>query len=95
MLRRLHLHLLLAFALLVAQQIAFAHAQTHALKGSTPDSQVCEVCVVAAQLGNAPVATTASFDIDLRFAVAAHADHAVFLPRPTRSFCSRAPPSWF
>lgn len=92
MLRRLHLHLLLAFALLVAQQIAFTHAQTHALKGSTPDSQVCEECVVAAQLGSAPITTTAGFDIDLRFAVAPYAIHSVFLPGPTRSFCSRAPP---
>jgi len=85
-------HLLLVLALLFSQQVAFAHAQEHQLKGTASDQRACEQCALAAQLGSAPAAVAASFDNGLGFPVPEYSAGSVHTPGASAPFRSRAPP---
>ncbi len=87
--------LLLVIALLFSQQLAFAHAQEHQLKGTTSDKQACEQCTLATQLGGTPTSAAPSLDNGLAHSAPRIALHSVFLPGASAPFSSRAPPASF
>lgn len=92
MLRRLSIHLLFAFVLLLTQQLAIAHGSSHPLKGGLGESQGCHICVMSAQTSGPVTASTPDFTSDLRYALASSVPAIVVLPALQRAFHSRAPP---
>lgn len=92
MARRTVLNLLLAVVLLLAQQLAAAHALSHHDEGGVPE-HVCELCVAAAQLASglpsaAPVLTAAPAAIAPQTATP-----SIRARTPHLAYRSRAPPS--
>jgi len=85
--------LLLVLALLFSQQVAFAHAQDHQLKGTASDQGACQQCALAAQLGSAPTAAATSFDNSLSFPVPEYSGDSIHTPGAFAPFRSRAPPA--
>ena len=97
--KRTLIHVLLAFAMLLAQQVMLAHAATHL--GQPPVSQdkqplphkVCEQCMLSAQLGGLLVGKTLTFDAP-RGVTALLPENPRVVHGPTlRAFRSRAPPA--
>lgn len=98
--KRALIHLLLAFALLLAQQAMLGHWATHLSKPAStqdrqvPDNKVCDDCVLSAQLASALVGKVALFDPDRgNVGNIFHAPRG-FIPTPVRAFSSRAPPTF-
>jgi len=85
--------LLLVIALLFSQQVAFAHAQEHQLKGTASDQRACQQCAMVAQLGSTPTAPAASFDNGLGFPVPEYSAGSIHTPGAFAPFRSRAPPA--
>ena len=96
--KRVLIHVLLAFALLLGQQAMLAHAATHLGKAPAsqdqklPQHKVCEQCSLSAQFGSALVGKFLTFEpargaIDL----ALHRPQVLCTATP-RAFRSRAPP---
>lgn len=97
--KRALIHVLLALALLLAQQAALAHAATHLAKppatqdDQLPQHKVCAHCELSAQFSSAMVGKLLSFETQSGI--------AGFLPHPAqvlytatpRAFRSRAPPA--
>jgi hypothetical protein len=87
--RRALIHVLLAFALLLAQQTVVAHAVTHLPQPPASEDQqlpkhkVCELCVLSAQFGSAMPGKLLSME--------APRDDAVLKPQHLRPFCSSTP----
>jgi hypothetical protein len=98
--RRTLTHILLILALLVGQQMAFAHAATH-LTGQLPTqdkqlphSKACDQCVQGAQLGAALLDTAPASSSVRASSIDLVADcRSVHIPSPFRAFSSRAPPT--
>ena len=85
------LNALLAFLLLLAQQLMAAHEVSHGDEGSAPP-HVCEMCALAAQLGSA-VPSAAPVLPAAAPAVECQPYHAVVhAARRLVAFHSRAPP---
>jgi hypothetical protein len=96
--KRALIQVLLAFALLLGQQVMLAHAATHLRKApETPNKQlpqhkVCEQCSLSAQLGSALVGKLLSFEpASCAIDFALHRPQ-VFHTATPRAFHSRAPP---
>jgi hypothetical protein len=100
-LKRALTHVLLALALLLGQQAAFAHAATHLGKApATQDQQlphttVCEQCVQCAQF-SAALLDLAPLASQVWVPSAAYLTDgvSVHIPTPLRAFSSRAPPAY-
>jgi hypothetical protein len=100
--QRACLRLLLALALLLSQQIAFAHAISHFASQPArsdqqlPDNKVCDQCIQGAQFGAALLDSGGAHSI---FQAAASVSHprpeSVYQPLSLPPFASRAPPSFF
>ena len=96
--KRVLIHVLLAFALLLAQQTIVAHAVTHLAKPPASEDQqlpkhkVCELCVLSAQFGSAMPGKVLSVKAPRDAAgLALHHPQALRSSTP-RAFRSRAPP---
>ena len=98
--KRALIHILLAFALLVAQQAMLAHWATHLGKPAPtqdqplPHSKTCDHCVLSAQLASALVGKVAVFDPDRGGVGNVIPTSRGFIPTPVRAFSSRAPPTF-
>lgn len=90
--RRLSIHLLLAFFLLVTQQLAIAHGSSHPLKGTAGESNSCHICVISGQTSGPVTAATPDFTTDLRYVLQPSVPCLDVQPAPVRAFRSRAPP---
>jgi len=97
--KRALIHVLLAFALLLAQQAMLAHAATHLAKPPAsqdkqlPQHKVCEQCALSAQFGSAPIGKLLSFEAQRGVVQPApHRAQVVHTSTP-RAFHSRAPPA--
>jgi hypothetical protein len=92
-------HLLLAFALLLAQQVTLAHATTHLAQPPAnqdkqlPHHKVCDQCMLSAQFGSALVGKTLTFDPPRGVACLPPEDPRVVHRSTLRAFRSRAPPA--
>ena len=98
--KRALIHVLLAFALLVAQQAMLGHWTTHLGKPAPtqdrqlPDNKVCDDCVLSAQLASALVGKVAVFDPARGDPANVFHTPRGFIPTPVRAFSSRAPPTF-
>ena len=96
--KRALIHLLLAVALLVAQQAMLGHWATHLSKPPTqdqplPDNKVCDDCVLSAQLASALLGKVALFEPERGDAGKLVHTPRGFVPAAIRAFSSRAPPT--
>ena len=96
--KRALIHLLLAFALLLAQQTVVAHAVTHLAKPPASEDQqlpkhkVCELCLWSAQFCGAALGKLLSVETPRGAAgLTAHHQPTLYSSTP-RAFRSRAPP---
>lgn len=98
---RLLLFLLLAFALLFAQQGAAMHALSHLTEPlpshsqqdkQLPHSPACEKCVAYAGVGSAVAASGLSLSAPAVAAEHLQCESSGRLPQPVRRYHSRAPP---
>jgi hypothetical protein len=93
-------HVLLAFALLLAQQAMLGHWATHLAKPAStqdkqlPENKVCDDCVLSVQLATALVGKVAVFDADQGGVGSMFHAPRGFVPTPVRAFSSRAPPTF-
>lgn len=91
--------ILLAAALLFAQQVGVAHAVAHGA-GNAPTHQHgkgvpmqgCDECVAFAQVQGGPGSFLVTASPAADFAVPPFVAHDDWQPAPTRAFSSRAPP---
>jgi len=97
--KRTLIHVLLAFALLLAQQVTLAHAATHlgqppvTQDKQLPQHKVCEQCMLSAQFGSLLVGKTLTFDPP-RGVTSLFPENPRAIHGPTlRAFRSRAPPA--
>lgn len=99
--RRLLFSLLLAFALLFAQQGAVLHALAHLAEGTPaqsqqekhlPHSPACDKCVAYAGIGSAASSAPLAFDGQGASGVLAAAVLFLILSSPLHPYRSRAPP---
>lgn len=90
--RRLSIHLLLAFFLLLTQQLAIAHGSSHPLKGTAGESSACHICVISGQASGPITAATPDFTTDLRYVLQASVPCLDVQPALLRAFRPRAPP---
>ncbi|HTS53440.1 MAG TPA: hypothetical protein VMH26_09230 [Burkholderiales bacterium] len=97
--KRVLIHVLLGFALLLAQQGMLAHAATHLAKPPAtedkqlPQHKVCEQCSLSAQFGSAMVGKLPSFEAQRAIVdLPPHRPRVVYTETP-RAFRSRAPPT--
>jgi uncharacterized protein YfaQ (DUF2300 family) len=98
--KRALIHVLLAFALLLAQQAMLAHAATHLAKPpATQDNQhqlpqhkVCAECALSAQFGSAMVGKALSFELQRGIVDLPPHRPQVLCASTPRAFHSRAPP---
>lgn len=98
-LRLLLSRVLLAAALLFAQQVGIAHAVAHGA-GNAPahqhgkgvPMQGCDECVAFAQVQGGPGSFVVAAQPATGFVLPQFASHADWQPAPTRAFSSRAPP---
>jgi hypothetical protein len=93
----LFLRLLLVFALLFAQQGAFAHGISHTLaehsqEQSLPHDKHCDLCAVYAQIGSAIGISEIHFDFASSFEAAPATHSASFHSIAFTAFAARAPP---
>lgn len=95
------LFLLLAFALLFAQQGAAIHALSHLSEPlpnhsqqdkHLPHSPACDKCVVYAGIGSAVAASKLIIPSDTLHALPVAAIQPALLSQPTRLYLARAPP---
>jgi hypothetical protein len=98
--KRVLIHVLLAFALLLGQQALLAHAATHLGKPPAsqdkqlPEHKVCELCTLSGQFGSALTGKLASFAAQREsIQHAPHPAQIVHTSTP-RAFHSRAPPAF-
>src|SRR5215813_3765725 len=96
--KRALIHLLLAFALLLAQQTVVAHAVTHLAKPPASEDQqlpkhkVCELCLLSAQFCGAAPGKLLSMEVPRHAAVLAPQHLQPLCSSTPRAFRSRAPP---
>lgn len=96
---RFLLPLLLAFALLFAQQGAAMHALGHILSEQAqqdkqaPHSPACEQCTAYAQLGSALGSSTYSFSVDAALSKAVRQRTTPFCSTHTLTAAARGPPA--
>jgi hypothetical protein len=87
--KRVLIHVLLAFALLLAQQTMAAHAVTHLAQPATgedqqlPKHKVCGLCLLSAQFCGAMPGKLLSME--------APRDAAILTPRHLQPLCSSTP----
>lgn len=100
LLKRALTHVLLAVALLVSQQAAFAHAATHLGKAPAtqdkqlPHTKVCGQCVLGVQLGTALLDMAPPCSATWMPSLGYLADDAsAHIPTLLPAFSSRAPPT--
>ena len=89
--------LLLAFALLFAQQGGAVHAIQHTLAEKTQDQSLphdkpCDLCAVYAQIGSAIGSSDIRFDFAASFAATLTTHFATFHSVAFTAFAARAPP---
>ena len=97
MLRSTLLKLLLALALLFAQQGAVTHSISHVLAEqsqdqSQPHHEHCDLCAVYAQIGSAIGSSHVSFDFTSSFGEVLAAHSVSFRSIAFTAFAARAPP---
>jgi hypothetical protein len=98
--KRALIHVLFAFALLLAQQAMLGHWATHLGKPASsqdqkvPDNKVCDYCVLSAQLASALVGKVVVVGADPAGIASVFPALRGFSPRPLRAFSSRAPPAF-
>ena len=93
---RFLLPLLLAFALLFAQQGAAMHALGHIMAQQdkqAPHSPACEQCAAYAQLGGALGSRTHSFSFDAALSQAVRQRTTTFFSTHTLTTVARGPPA--
>ena len=96
---RFLLSLMLAFALLFAQQGAAVHTLGHILAEQaqqdkqTPHSPVCEQCATYAQLGGTLGSSTHSFSLDAALSEAVRCGITNFCSTHTLATVARGPPA--
>ena len=96
--KRVLIHVLLALALLLAQQTIVAHAATHLAKPPASEDQqlpkhkLCELCLLSAQLCGAAPGKLLSVEAPREAAGLAAQHQASFCGSTPRAFRSRAPP---
>jgi hypothetical protein len=90
--RRHSLHILLALLLLVAQQVAAAHALSHWDEGY-PHKHACEMCATAGQLATGLTSSAPVLEASGRMVERPPLRLSGYTPQPRFAFHSRAPPS--
>jgi hypothetical protein len=97
--KRVLIHVLLAFALLLAQHAMLAHEATHLAKppatrdNQLPQHKVCEQCALSAQFGSAMAGKLLSFEAQSGMVrLPPHRSQVLYTATP-RAFNSRAPPT--
>ena len=96
--KRVLIHVLLAFALLLAQQTMVAHAVTHVAKPPASEDQqlpkhkVCELCLLSAQVCGAAPGQLLSVEAPRDAAGLAPQHQPSLCSSTPRAFRSRAPP---
>jgi hypothetical protein len=96
--KRALIHVLLAFALLLAQQAMLAHAATHLAKppatqdNQLPQHKVCAECALSAQFGSAMVGKLPLLETQRGIADVPLYRPQVLSASTPRAFHSRAPP---
>jgi hypothetical protein len=94
---RLFLPLFLVFALLFAQQGAFAHGIAHTMAEQSQDKSLphdkhCDLCAVYAQIGSAVGVSHVHFDFASTFETTLTTHSVAFRSIAFTAFAARAPP---